>query len=186
MDAVIAIIVIGVVAALLLGAAYWFVKSQNEKRTDNLRGRFGPEYDRAVNEAGDRKRAEQELHEREKRVSRLDIRPLSETQRRQYADSWQSVQARFVDDPGGAVAQADRLCNDVMTARGYPTGEYDQRSADLSVDHSQVLANYRAAHDISQHAENGDAETEDLRQAMVHYRELFDDLLMQEPAEARR
>jgi hypothetical protein len=186
MDAVIAILIVAAVAAVLLAAAYWFVKSQNDKRTENLRGRFGPEYDRAVNEAGDRKSAEQELQEREKRVSKLDIRPLSETQRRQYADSWQSVQARFVDDPAGTLQEADRLTNDVMTARGYPMGEFEQRSSDVSVDHPQVVANYRAAHDIYERTDNGEANTEDQRQAMVHYRALFDELLMQEPAGARR
>jgi hypothetical protein len=185
MDTVLVIVIIAVVALVLLGAAYWFVQSQNQKRTGELRGRYGSEYDRAVSEAGDRKRAEQELQEREKRVSRFQIKPLAETQRQEYSGRWRDVQARFVDDPAGAMTDADRLCNDVMTARGYPMGDWEQRAADVSVDHAQVVANYRAAHRIYEQHESGQSDTEQLRQAMVHYRALFDELLAPEPVGAR-
>jgi hypothetical protein len=180
------ILILAVVAVLVVAGIVLVLQAQKKRQTDELRGRFGSEYDRAVAESGDRTRAERELQSREKRVERLQLRPLAETERGQYAERWRSVQAQFVDDPGGAVKQADSLVNDVMTSRGYPMGEFDQRSADISVDHPQVVANYRAARGVADRNEQGQANTEDLRQAMVHYRELFDELLHPEPVGARR
>lgn len=181
------IVIIVVVAIVVLAAAgYFYMSSQNKKRTDDLRGRFGPEYEKTVVDTGDRKHAEAELQERERRVSKMDIRSLSETQRQDYAEQWRSIQARFVDNPAGAMNDADTLVNQVMTARGYPMGEWEARSADISVDHPQVVANYRAARAVSDKNDAGEANTEDQRQAIVHYRALFDELLMPEPVTAQR
>jgi hypothetical protein len=117
-------------------------------------------------------------------VESFDIKPLPEELRRQYSEQWRSSQAQFVDDPSGAIAQADRLITEVMEKRGYEVGDFDQQSADVSVGHPQVVQNYRTAHEISQRSDRGEANTEDLRQAMVHYRSLFEELLQPEPAQA--
>jgi hypothetical protein len=173
---VIAAAVVAVVALLVLWAA------SRKRRTSHLREGFGPEYDRTVEEAGSRRAAESELSEREKRREELDIRPLAPGTRDRFADRWRTVQERFVDDPNGAVGDAHVLVIEVMRERGYPTDDFEQRAADVSVDHPHVVENYRSAYDISRRSENGEAETEDLRQAMVHYRALFDELLEAEPA----
>jgi hypothetical protein len=166
-------IVVGVLVLALVG---WYVWQR--QRSEALRARFGPEYDRAVREAGDdRRRAETELLKRQERVEHLEIRPLRAEQREDYLQRWRAVQAKFVDDPRGAVSDADGLVEDVMKARGYPVSDFDQRAADLSVHHPAVVSNYRAARDIAQRHRRGEASTEDLRQAMVHYRALFQDLL---------
>ena len=149
-----------------------------------LRDRFGPEYDRAVSEHG-RREAEAELAERERRVRHLDIKPLSPTARAQYASEWTAVQEQFVDAPQSAVTGAQTLVTAVMKDRGYPTEAFDQTVADLSVEHAATLDHYRAAHDISQRAGSGAASTEELRQAMIHYRALFTELLGQ-PGNAAR
>jgi hypothetical protein len=164
------IIVVIVVAAVLLVLA-----TVNRRR--RLRERFGPEYDRAVTESGSRREAEAELAKREKHVRELDIRPLSPTARNQYQSEWTAVQEQFVDAPQAAVTGAQTLVSTVMEARGYPTQPYDQTLADLSVEHASTLDHFRAAHDISQNAAAGTATTEDLRQAMIHYRALFAELL---------
>lgn len=165
-----------VLIALLVGAAAaWFLLQQ--RRRTHLREHFGPEYDRAVSESGDRVRAERELEEREQRVRKLDIRPLSARQRDAFAASWRDVQARFVDTPSQAIHEADELVSEVMRQRGYPVGDFEQRAADVSVDHPRVVENYREARVISLRNRTGDAGTEELRQAMVHYRALFEDLL---------
>jgi hypothetical protein len=164
------IIVVIVVAAVLLVLA-----TVNRRR--RLRERFGPEYDRAVTESGSRREAEAELAKREKHVRELDIRPLSPTARNQYQSEWTAVQEQFVDAPQAAVTGAQTLVSAVMEARGYPTQPYDQTLADLSVEHASTLDHFRAAHDISQNAAAGTATTEDLRQAMIHYRALFAELL---------
>lgn len=169
------IIVIAAVALVVIAAAAWFIAQQ--KRSENLRRGFGTEYDRTVDEHGDRGKAESELRERQKRVSKFDIKPLDPNDRERYAKSWAATQARFVDSPAEAVGEADRLVNDVMHARGYPMGDFDQQAADISVDHPHVVENYRSARAIAERNEAGEATTEDLRQAMVHYRELFNDLL---------
>ena len=164
------VIVVIVVAAVLI-----MLTTANRRR--RLRERFGPEYDRAVTERGSRREAEAELSERERHVRELDIRPLSPTARSQYQSEWTAVQEQFVDAPQAAVAGAQTLVSAVMEARGYPTQPYDQTLADLSVEHASTLDHFRAAHDISQNAAAGTATTEDLRQAMIHYRALFAELL---------
>jgi hypothetical protein len=169
-------IIIGAVAALIvLGAiaAAWARK----RRTEGLKERFGPEYERTVAERDKQGEAEQELADRERKRDQLDIVPLSSEARAKYSESWRTVQTQFVDDPAGTVGDADRLVTDVMRERGYPIDDFDQRAADISVDHPDVVENYRAAHTIYVTHERGDADTEDLRQAFVHYRALFEELL---------
>jgi hypothetical protein len=167
------IVAIVVVALLVIGAVMW----SRRRRSEHLRDHFGPEYDRAVEAKGDRAKAEAELAEREKRVEKLDIRPLEPAERREFAARWNDVQARFVDDPPRAVAFADALLGDVMKTRGYPVSDFDQRAGDISVDHPVVVDHYHKAHDIAVRQERGQASTEDLRQAMIHYRALFDNLV---------
>lgn len=171
----IALVVAIVVVAVIVIAGWWWY-SQRQRR-EKLRGTFGPEYDRAVQERGSQSEAERELARREERVRALDIKPLSAEDQRRFSDSWRRVQARFVDDPAAAVGEADRLVSEVMQARGYPTSDFEQRAADVSVDHPGVVENYRTAHDLASRQEQGRASTEDLRKAMVHYRALFQDLL---------
>jgi len=165
-------VVVGVLVLALLG---WYVWQR--QRSEALRTRYGPEYERTVTQVGDKRRAESELVKRQERVAQLDIRPLSAEQWNGYVQQWRAVQTRFVDDPRGAVTDADRLVEDVMKTRGYPISDFDQRAADLSVHHPRVVDNYRAARDIAHRHRRGEATTEDLRQAMVHYRGLFEDLL---------
>ena len=154
----------------------WWRERSRSHRTEELQGQFGQEYDRTVQEKG-RKGAETELAERKERVEAMPLQQLTPQQTDQFAQLWTATQARFVDDPGGAVTDADRLVADVMRTRGYPVGDFDQRAADVSVDHPQVVANYRAAHEIAIRHSRAEATTEELRQAMVHYRALFSDLL---------
>ncbi|MFC4007394.1 hypothetical protein ACFOY2_09185 [Nonomuraea purpurea] len=165
-----------VVAVVALAAVGYFVLRQQRRRT-HLRERFGPEYERIVAQSDNRREAEQELLSREQRHAELDIRPLSEESRDTYANRWAEVQERFVDAPGFAVTEADQLVTAVMAERGYPTEDFRQRVSDLSVGHGATLDHYRAAHEISGRAARKDASTEDLRQAMVHYRALFEELL---------
>jgi hypothetical protein len=164
-----------VVLLLVVGAVAWTM--MQKRRTEELRQRFGPEYDHAVEQIGDQRQAEAELAARQKRVERLNIQPLEPAERDRFVAAWRSTQARFVDEPTAAIAEADRLVAEVMHARGYPVGDFEQRAADISVDHPIVLENYRAAHTIALANDRGQASTEDLRQAMVHYRALFEDLL---------
>jgi hypothetical protein len=178
---VIAIAVIIVCLVLIIGVVW-----QRKRRSDHLQERFGPEYRETVAEVGSRHKAEAELTEREKRRATLDIRPLGSDARRRYAAAWTTAQADFVDDPHEAVGSADRLVLEVLQERGYPMDDFDQRAADISVDHPGVVSNYRAAHDISRRSDAGEASTEDLRQAMVHYRALFDELLVPETADTHR
>lgn len=170
-------IVIVVVAALIVFAAIaaW---TQQRKRTQ-LKERFGSEYDRTVSERGERRAAERDLADRERKREQLDIVPLSPEAQKQYAASWQQVQGQFVDDPANAVNEADSLVTDVMRDRGYPIDDFEQRADDISVDHPDVVQNYRAAHAVHLKASdgNGGAGTEDLRQGFVHYRALFNELL---------
>jgi cytoskeletal protein RodZ len=168
-------IVIAVVVIVAVALAVW--AAMRKRRTEQLRQQFGPEYDRTVEETGAERDAQSELEARRRRRAELEIRPLAPGARTRYAEEWRSVQARFVDDPSGAVAQADTLVTQVMRERGYPMDDFDQRAADVSVDHPDVVGDYRSAHDISTRSANGEAETEDLRQAMVHYRALFERLL---------
>lgn len=180
-------IIIGVLVALAVVVIA--IVLMKKRRSDELRGKFGPEYERLVRQHGDARHAERELDDRVDRVRQLHIKPLPIEYRNRFADAWRSDQARFVDDPKGAVVEADRLVADLMQVRGYPVGDFDQRAADVSVDHPHVVQNYRAAHDIAVREQRGQASTEDLRVAMVHYRALFEDLLDStepEPREAHR
>jgi hypothetical protein len=167
------IVAIVVIALIVIAAIGW----SRRRRSDHLRDRFGREYDRTVEAAGGRAKAEADLAEREKRVDKLDIRPLNADERRKFLDRWSEVQARFVDDPARAVAFADALLGDVMKARGYPVNDFEERAGDISVDHPVVVEHYHKAHDIAARHQKGEASTEDLRQAMIHYRALFDNLV---------
>ena len=162
-----------IVVALILAAVLW----SRRARSEHLKDHFGPEYDRAVEAKGGRAKAEADLAEREKRVKKLEIRPLDPAERREFGSRWEDVQARFVDDPARAVAFADALIGDVMKARGYPVSDFDQRAGDISVDHPIIVEHYHKAHDIAVRHGRGEASTEDLRQAMIHYRALFDNLV---------
>jgi hypothetical protein len=163
-----------VVAAILLIAAWTYAR---QRRHRHLRERFGPEYDRTVQAVGTTGKAEAILDARERRVRGFDIRPLGRPQAEAFLREWRRVQTRFVDDPDAAVEEADRLVAQVMTARGYPLEDFDKRADDLSVDHPRVVENYRVARAIAARRERGEAGTEELRQAVVNYRALFEDLL---------
>ncbi len=170
-----AVIAAAVVIVVVAAVTFW-LNERRRRRTERLHSHFGDEYDHAVERNG-RKAAEDELQSREERVSQLDIRRLTPGETHQFADRWQVTQADFVDEPGGAIKEADRLVMEVMQARGYPMGDFEQRAADVSVDHPEVVRNYRAAHAVAIRHSRAAASTEDLRQAMVHYRALFTDLL---------
>jgi FtsZ-interacting cell division protein ZipA len=170
--------VIVIVAIVLIALVVGALVLARQRRSQQLQEGFGPEYERTVSERGDRKQAEAELLERRKRHDRFEIRELDAAARDRYADRWRSAQRRFVDQPGPAVGEADALVMEVMRDRGYPVAdEFEQRAADVSVDHPEVVEHYRAAHEISGRATTGEASTEDLRQAMVHFRGLFVELL---------
>ena len=171
------LILVGVVAFVAIAVMAWLVVRSSRRHHLELRQRFGPEYERAVSEFGSEKRAERELMKREKRVNRLHLHPLREAERLRFAGEWRTIQARFVDDPSGAVGAADELIQTVMKAHGYPVHDFEQRVHDLSVDHANVVQHYRAARMLSDANREGRADTEELRQAFVHYRALFADLL---------
>ena len=169
---------------LMAAASIAIVLSFRKRRTERLRTQFGgAEYTRAVTEGGSRRQAEAVLDKRSERVERLHVRPLAPGDRARFVESWGRVQARFVDGPGSAVTDADQLLGDVMSTRGYPVSDFEQRVADISTDHPLVLDNYRAAHHTAVRQTRGLASTEDLRQAMIHYRTLFEELI-REPAVA--
>ncbi len=170
------LIAVGVVILLL--AAFAITRRQKSTR---LRQGFGPEYDRAVAQEG-RRSGEAQLRERLERRQSYEIRELPSDARARYVESWRHVQERFVDRPAEAIADADQLVQQVMRERGYPTEDFDQQAADISVDHPQVVAHYRAAHRTAEASRRGEAETEDLRQGMLHYRNLFETLLGKEAA----
>lgn len=167
------IIIIAVVVAV--AAVAWFVLQK--RRTEALKHRFGPEYDRAIKEHGDPRKAEAALGAREKRVETYHVVSLEPADRDRFAAAWKAAQARFVDSPKAAIQDADRLVGEVMKARGYPMADFEQRAADISVDHPLVVDNYRRAHAIAVRNQKEGATTEELRTAMVHYRTLFEDLL---------
>ena len=162
-------------AIIAIAGTCWIL--MRRRRSEHLRSRFGPEYDRVIQEHRDRRHAEAILETREKRVAWLHIQALTPKDRDHFAESWQAVQARFVDDPKGAILEAERLVTEVMQVRGYPVSDFEQRVADISVDHPHVVENYRAAAAIVQRHRHCESTTEDLRQGMVYYRKLFDDLL---------
>lgn len=164
-----------VVALVLIVAA---VMMSRRRQGERLRQAFGSEYDHQVDAAGgSRAKAEAELLKRQKRIEKLDIRPLGAEQRKGFLEDWQRVQAGFVDDPEKSIALADALVGDVMKARGYPVEDFDQRAADISVEHPKLVSNYRAAHEIAVRHSQGKAGTEDLRAAFIGYRSIFEDLL---------
>lgn len=171
------VLAVVIVAAFAVLAGVWF--ALRRKRSRDLRERFGPEYERVVRSADDRRHAEERLVERERRVEKLSLRPLSREERNRFSQRWRVVQARFVDDPSSAVEDGDRLIQEAMKARGYPVGDFERRAADLSVDHALVVQNYREARDIAERNRRGEASTEDLRRALVHQRSLFEELLEQ-------
>ncbi len=177
MDTQTALILAAAVAVLAVAALVFVLVSARKKRTAHLKERFGPEYDHAVTAQGGPRKAEARLEAREKRVEKLSIRPVPPELRERFASSWRNVQARFVDEPGAAVLEADGLVRKVMESRGYPVGSFEQGAEDVSVDHPHLMANYRAAHEIARKKDRGEASTEDLRQAFVHYRALFEELL---------
>ena len=147
------------------------------KRSDRLQEQFGPEYDHAVQTIGDEKKAQTELDERRKHVEALDIRSLSASEHERYMSDWAAVQSKFVDEPGQAIVDADRLIMEVMQVRAYPVSDFDQRAADISVNYPALVSNYRAAREIAIKNKQNQADTEELRQAMIYYRSLFDELL---------
>ena len=169
------LIVIVAIAVVALAVVAWALFQR--ARTNKLRGRFGPEYERAVRQIGDRRKAEEELLARKKRVEKLTLRALTPEEQARFVKEWRGVQSRFVDDPRGAVADANRLVSEVMQARGYPMADFEQRAADISVDHPRVVSNYRWAREIAGRSAEGKASTEDLRQAVIYYRALFEELL---------
>jgi len=171
------VIVLAVVVILIIAGAVWLYVRKRRNTTADLRHKFGPEYDRAVLAHGSERKAESKLVEREKRVEKLKIRDLDSMEHERFSREWESVQSRFVDSPKGAVAEADDLVSSVMKARGYPISDFDQRSADISVDHPRLVENYRSAHEIALRVGKDEATTEDLRTAMIHYRSLFEDLV---------
>lgn len=167
--------IVVLIAAVIVIAAV--VILSRRRRSQHLKERFGPEYDLAVRQRGGPVKAEAELLNREKRVHSFAIKALSPAARERYAEEWSAVQRHFVDDPALAVTEADSLVNRVMAARGYPTADFEQRAADVSVTYPAVVQNYRSACAIAQRHSRGETGTEDLRQAMVYYRSLFDELL---------
>lgn len=169
------IIIIVLIAVLVILAVLWAYGRR--KRTERLKGRFGPEYGRAIEERGGPAKAEAALHQREKRVAHYDLKTLSPEDRRNFGLEWDRLQALFVDSPKDATTRADSLIGQVMSARGYPEGPFDQRLEDLSVEHAQAVQGYRAAHEVAMRRSRGEATTEDMRQAMIGYRRLLDDLL---------
>jgi hypothetical protein len=169
---------LGILAAVVLLAvavAVWYFGQA--RRTARLREEFGPEYERAVHQHGNRREAEAELAAREERVANLGIRPLADSERARFVEEWRRVQAMFVDEPSRATREGDRLVAEVMAARGYPVGDFEERADDVSVHHPDVVQNYRAAHALALLDERGQATTEDQRKALIHYRALFEELL---------
>jgi hypothetical protein len=168
--------VFAVIAVLvLLAVAAWAM--QHRRQSERLQQRFGTEYRHTVDRMGSRDKAEAELLARERRVERLHLRPLSPADAERFDSEWKRLQARFVDDPRGSLAEADLVVRELMMVRGYPMGDFERRAADISVDHAAVVDHYRAAHAIAVRDDSGAGATEDMRQAVVHYRALFDDLL---------
>jgi hypothetical protein len=178
------LVIVAVVVAVAVLALAWMYSER--RRREHLRSRFGPEYQRAVQDLGSAPKAEAALHDREKRVASYHIHDLSPEERARFSEAWRRVQAKFVDDPAGAVSEADVLVTEIMTARGYPMSDFDRRAEDLTVDHANVVHHYRQARDIALRHSRRSATTEDLRQALVHYRALFGDLLEAPHHPARR
>lgn len=177
-------IVIAVAVLAVIALVAWAMMTR--RRTEDLRRQFGPEYDVAMTEAESRRSGEAELEARRERRERLTLRALKPETRDRYAQQWRDVQARFVDSPAVALQSADLIVTELMRERGYPTGDFDQRAADISVDHPEVVRNYRMAHTVSQEAANDAADTERMRQGLMHYRALFDELLEDDTVDTDR
>lgn len=175
-------IIIITVAVLVIASLFLAPGFARRQRAKKLQTKFGPEYDRTVETLGDEKKAQAELDERRKRVEALNIQPLSASDRGHYLSDWADVQSKFVDEPGQAIVDADRLIKEVMQLRAYPVADFDQRAADISVNYPSLVENYRAAREIAIKNEQQQANTEELRQAMIHYRSLFEELLGKESA----
>ncbi len=171
------LIVLAAVAILIVAVLAWLYVRSRRNTAAVLRKKFGPEYDRAVLKHGSERKAQAKLEDREKRVEKLNIRDLDPMEHERFLKRWESVQSRFVDSPKGAVTEADDLVSSVMKARGYPVSDFDQRAADISVDHPRVVENYRSAHEIALRVGKDEATTEELRTAMIHYRSLFEELV---------
>lgn len=177
-------IVIAVAVLAVIALVAWAM--MRKRHTEDLRQQFGPEYDVAMTEAENRRTAEAELEARRERRERLTLRSLTPESRDRYARQWRDVQARFVDSPAVSLQSADLLVAELMRERGYPTGDFEQRAADVSVDHPEVVRNYRMAHTVSQEASSGSADTERMREGLVHYRALFDELLEDDTVDTDR
>ena len=171
------LIILAALLVVIAAVVVWLYVRKRRYTTAVLRNKFGSEYDRAVLAHGSERKAESKLEDREKRVEELKIRDLNPTERERFSKQWESVQSRFVDSPRGAVVEADDLVSSVMKSRGYPVSDFDQRAADISVDHPRVVENYRSAHEIALRLGKDQASTEDLRAAMIHYRSLFEELV---------
>ena len=171
------LIVLAVAVVLIIAVSAWLYLRKRRSTTAGLRQRFGPEYERAVREHGSERKAEAKLTDREKRIEKLNIRDLNPMERERFSEQWKSVQSHFVDSPKGALTEGDDLVSSLMKTRGYPTSDFDQRANDISVDHPQVVENYRSAHEIAMRVGKDQATTEDLRTAMIHYRSLFEELV---------
>jgi hypothetical protein len=171
------LIVLAAVVILVVAGLAWLYVRQRRSTTADLRQKFGPEYQRAVQEHGSERKAEAKLADREKRVEKLNLRDLDPMEHERFSKQWASVQSRFVDSPKGAVTEADDLVSSLMKTRGYPVSDFNQRADDISVDHPRVVENYRSAHEIALRVGKDGATTEDLRTAMIHYRSLFEELV---------
>jgi len=165
------------VVILVIAVPAWLYVQKRRTTTAGLRKKFGPEYERAVHQQGSERKAEAKLEDRQERVEKFNIRDLDSVERERFSKQWESVQSRFVDSPTGAVAEADDLVSSLMKTRGYPVSDFDQRAADISVDHPRVVESYRSAHEIALRVGKDAATTEDLRMAMIHYRFLFEELV---------
>ena len=175
--------ILAIIVALIVIAAWLLYR---KKQSETLAQRFGPEYGRTVNELGSQPKAEAELRARQKRVEKLDIVPLAPADAQRFSQAWRSLQGRFVDNPKGVLQEADTLVQELMQKRGYPMADFEGRAADISVDHPTVVEHYRAAQAIALRDHRGEADTEDMRRAVVHYRALFDELLeVEQPREDR-
>ena len=171
------LIVLAAVVIVVVAGGAWLYVRQRRSTTADLQQKFGPEYQRAVQEHGSERKAEAKLADRERRVEKLNVRDLDPMEHERFSKQWNSVQSRFVDSPKGAVTEADDLVSSVMKTRGYPVSDFDQRAADISVDHPRVVENYRSAHEIALRVGKDQTTTEDLRTAMIHYRSLFEELV---------
>ncbi len=178
---IIAVVLVLVVLGVILAPIF-----SRRKRSERFQNQYGTEYDRSVKNTGSEKKAQAELTDRKKHVASLNIRPLTGSERERYMADWKTVQAKFVDQPGQATVEADHLIMEVMQLRAYPVSDFEQRAADISVQYPALVANYRAAREIAVKNEQHHAGTEDLRQAMIHYRALFDELLKGETVPAEK